>query len=169
MDRFRRLPALSAESRRGSGPVQGPQAEPTHLPGGEPSVGRVARIPARSSEAEEWMNQLNSTERLGAHVSAQGGVDKAPVRGKAIGATAIQVFTKTPNQWREPSISPESVATFRRECERLRLCNIVAHDSYLINLASPDRTLSVRSEASFVAELQRCEAFGIPYLVSHPG
>ncbi len=115
------------------------------------------------------MNQLSLTERLGAHVSVQGGVDKAPVRGKAIGATAIQVFTKTPSQWREPSISPESFAAFRRECERLRLSSIVAHDSYLINLASPDRTLSARSEASFVAELQRCEAFGIPYLVSHPG
>jgi deoxyribonuclease-4 len=108
-------------------------------------------------------------ERLGAHVSIQGGVDKAPVRGKAIGATAIQVFTKTPSQWREPVISPESFAAFRRECERLELSSIVAHDSYLINLASPDPVLSSRSEASFVAELRRCEALGIPYLVSHPG
>jgi deoxyribonuclease-4 len=108
-------------------------------------------------------------ERLGAHVSIQGGVDKAPVRGKAIGATAIQVFTKTPSQWREPVISSESFAAFRQECERLELSSIVAHDSYLINLASPDPVLSSRSEASFVSELRRCEAFGISYLVSHPG
>jgi deoxyribonuclease-4 len=115
------------------------------------------------------MHQRKSPERLGAHVSVQGGVEKAPVRGKAIGATAIQVFTKTPSQWREPGISTESQVAFRRECERCELGTIVAHDSYLINLASPDPALSARSEGSFVAELRRCEAFGIPYLVSHPG
>jgi deoxyribonuclease IV len=115
------------------------------------------------------MHRLSVPERLGAHVSIQGGVEKAPVRGKAIGATAIQVFTKTPSQWREPTIAKQSYAAFQRECERLQLSHIVAHDSYLINLASPDRTLSARSEASFVAELRRCEAFGIPHLVSHPG
>lgn len=115
------------------------------------------------------MDQRNRSERLGAHVSVRGGVEKAPVRGKAIGATAIQVFTKTPSQWREPGINSESPAAFRRECERCELLTIVAHDSYLINLASPDRVLSARSEASFMAELRRCAAFGIPYLVSHPG
>jgi deoxyribonuclease IV len=110
-----------------------------------------------------------AAERLGAHVSVQGGVEKAPVRGKAIGATAIQVFTKTPGQWREPEISSDSYTAFRRECERQQMINIVAHDSYLINLASPDTFLSSRSEAAFIAELRRCEAFGIPHLVSHPG
>jgi deoxyribonuclease IV len=115
------------------------------------------------------MRQRNPPECLGAHVSVQGGVERAPVRGIAIGATAIQVFTKTPSQWREPVIAPESFSAFRRECDRCELAIIVAHDSYLINLASPDRQLSTRSEASFVAELRRCEAFGIPYLVSHPG
>jgi deoxyribonuclease IV len=116
------------------------------------------------------MDQRNrAAERLGAHVSVQGGVDKAPVRGKAIGATAIQVFTKTPSQWREPGVPGESYTAFRRECERYQLSNIVGHDSYLINLASPDPVLSSRSEAAFMAELRRCEAFGIPLLVSHPG
>jgi deoxyribonuclease-4 len=115
------------------------------------------------------MDQRNPLERLGAHVSVRGGVEKAPVRGKAIGATAIQVFTKTPSQWSDPGISLESHAAFRRECERCELLTIVAHDSYLINLASPDPVLRARSEASFMAELRRCGAFGIPYLVSHPG
>jgi deoxyribonuclease IV len=115
------------------------------------------------------MHQSSAADLLGAHVSIQGGVEKAPVRGKAIGATAIQVFTKTPSQWREPVIPKESFTAFHRECERLQFSTIVAHDSYLINLASPDRALSVRSEASFVAELRRCEAYGIPFLVSHPG
>jgi len=115
------------------------------------------------------MDKSRAGERLGAHVSVQGGVERAPVRGQAIGATAIQVFTKTPSQWREPSVSGESATSFRRECERLQFSSIVAHDSYLINLASPDRALSARSAASFIAELRRCEALGIPYLVSHPG
>lgn len=115
------------------------------------------------------MHQRVPPERLGAHVSVQGGVQTAPVRGKAIGATAIQVFTKTPNQWREPGISVESCDAFRRECERCKVSSIVAHDSYLINLASPIPALSARSEAAFIAELRRCEAYGIPYLVSHPG
>jgi deoxyribonuclease-4 len=115
------------------------------------------------------MDRFRTGERLGAHVSVQGGVDKAPIRGKAIGATAIQVFTKTPSQWREPNIQPESFTAFRRHCDRHQFSSIVAHDSYLINLASPDRALSTRSEASFKAELRRCEDFGIPYLVSHPG
>jgi deoxyribonuclease-4 len=115
------------------------------------------------------MHQRSTPERLGAHVSVQGGVERAPVRGKAIGATAIQVFTKTPSQWREPGIAAESHAAFRRECERCELTTIVAHDSYLINLASPDPQLSARSATAFIAELQRCEAFGIPFLVSHPG
>ena len=115
------------------------------------------------------MNRLNPAERLGAHVSTRGGVHKAPVRGKAIGATAIQVFTKTPSQWREPVIADDSCTAFRRECERLRFSSIVAHDSYLINLASPDPVLSTRSEAAFIGELRRCEAYHIRYLVSHPG
>jgi deoxyribonuclease-4 len=115
------------------------------------------------------MHRLDPVERLGAHVSVQGGVETAPVRGKVIGATAIQIFTKTPSQWREPGIALQSYSAFRRECERCNVSNIVAHDSYLINLASPDPALSARSEAAFTAELVRCAAFGIPYLVSHPG
>jgi deoxyribonuclease IV len=115
------------------------------------------------------MDRFRTGERLGAHVSVQGGVDRAPLRGKTIGATAIQVFTKTPSQWREPNIPADSFSAFRRQCERHRFSSIVAHDSYLINLASPDRALSTRSEASFKSELRRCEDFGIPYLVSHPG
>jgi deoxyribonuclease-4 len=106
---------------------------------------------------------------LGAHVSIQGGVETAPARGIAIGATAIQVFTKTPNQWRDPVIPPASPEAFRQELLRSGIKSVVAHDSYLINLASPDPTLQTRSAAAFCSELQRCEAFGIRYLVSHPG
>ena len=102
-------------------------------------------------------------------MSAQGGVHTAPGRSRAIGATVIQVFTKTPSQWREPTLTAESLAEFRRERGRSGLASIVAHDSYLINLASPDPVLHLRSIQSFLAELRRCEALEIPYLVSHPG
>jgi len=102
-------------------------------------------------------------------VSAQGGVQTAPGRGRAIGATVIQVFTKTPSQWREPTLTAESLAEFRRERDRSGMASIVAHDSYLINLASPEPVLQLRSVQSFLAELRRCEALEIPYLVSHPG
>lgn len=110
-----------------------------------------------------------STLLLGAHVSARGGVATAPARGRAIGATAIQIFTKTPNQWREPTLDGPAAREFRAGLEEHGIHSVVSHDSYLINLASPDPTLRRRSEAAFVAELRRCEALGIPYVVSHPG
>jgi deoxyribonuclease-4 len=106
---------------------------------------------------------------LGAHVSTQGGVQTAPGRAEAIGATALQLFTKTPNQWREPTITAEIREKFQAELERTGIRAVVSHDSYLINLASPDRALATRSLRSFVAELERCEALGVPGVVSHPG
>jgi deoxyribonuclease IV len=115
------------------------------------------------------MVQRAASELLGAHVSARGGMATAPGRGTAIGATAIQVFTKTPNQWREPICGDDVAGAFRRELARSGLTRIVSHDSYLINLATPDRVLRERSEASFSAELERCAALGIPAVVSHPG
>lgn len=92
-----------------------------------------------------------------------------PARGVAIGATAIQVFTKTPSQWREPVLEPGAVAAFRAELRASGLRAVVSHDSYLINLASPDEALRARSIAAFVGELERCRALGIPWVVSHPG
>jgi deoxyribonuclease IV len=115
------------------------------------------------------MHQRRVPDLLGAHVSTQGGVHNALARGKAIGATAIQVFTKTPNQWREPAVSEESRTAFRRERDRSEIARIVAHDSYLINLATPDPALSARSVESFTNELRRCQLLGIPAVVSHPG
>ena len=108
-------------------------------------------------------------EQLGAHVSTQGGMATAPERGLAIGATAIQVFTKTPNQWRDPSLDAATAEQFRKAFSDSGLRAVVAHDSYLINLASPDPTQHQRSVQSITAELQRCTALGIPYVVSHPG
>jgi deoxyribonuclease-4 len=112
---------------------------------------------------------LTQQHLLGAHVSTAGGVSTAPARGTDIGATAIQVFTKTPNRWREPVIDDGEVARFRVELERSAIRAVVSHDSYLINLASPDRALRARSIACFKGELDRCRRLGIPWVVTHPG
>lgn len=111
----------------------------------------------------------SADERLGAHVSTQGGVHTAPERGTAIGATAIQLFTKTPSQWREPTITDEIAREFRSRLAATDIRYVVSHDSYLINLASPDAVLSERSVTAFTAELRRCRALGIAQVVSHPG
>jgi deoxyribonuclease-4 len=115
------------------------------------------------------MSRFQVEELLGAHVSTQGGVQSAPGRGAAIGATALQMFTKTPNQWRDPVITPEAREAFRTGWSASGIRTIVVHDSYLINLASPDITLSARSTESFIAELERCTYLGISAIVSHPG
>ena len=106
---------------------------------------------------------------LGAHVSSQGGVAMAPGRGGALRATAIQLFTKTPNQWRERTLDVEQIARFRSEVLRHKLEAVVAHDSYLINLASPDPVLRARSLESFTRELERSSELGLRAVVSHPG
>src|SRR3954470_20025234 len=93
---------------------------------------------------------------LGAHVSAAGGVPEAPPRAAAIGATAIQLFTKMANRWAERECVDEECASFRERLPAARVAVTMAHDSYLINLASPDPVLRARSIASFAAELRRC-------------
>jgi deoxyribonuclease-4 len=106
---------------------------------------------------------------LGAHVSSQGGVAMAPARGGSLRASAIQLFTKTPNQWRERVLGAEQIERFRYEVARHKLEAVVAHDSYLINLASPDPVLRARSIESFQQELARSRALGLRAVVSHPG
>src|SRR2546430_4343723 len=108
---------------------------------------------------------------LGANVSTGGGVATAPPRAREIGASALQLFTKTPNRWGEPVHAADEVARFRTALARagIRPETVVAHDSYLINLASPDPRLRARRIPSFIAELVRCGALGIPWVVSHPG
>ena len=106
---------------------------------------------------------------LGAHVSSQGGVAMAPARGGSLRATAIQLFTKTPNQWRERGLGAEQVERFRQEVVRHKLEAVVSHDGYLINLASPDPVLRARSIESFRQELERSRTLGLRAVVSHPG
>jgi len=106
---------------------------------------------------------------IGAHVSSAGGPQLTPGRAVEIGATALQLFTKTPNQWREPEIEAATAAAFREALQASGVRFTTSHDSYLINLASPDPTLRARSLDSFTRELRRCHALGLDAVVSHPG
>jgi len=102
-------------------------------------------------------------------VSTSGGVHTAPDRGLRIGASVIQLFTKQPSQWREPILDSETIEAFRGSVEASGLRTVISHDSYLINLATPDPELSERSITAFTNELRRCRALKIGTLVSHPG
>jgi deoxyribonuclease-4 len=106
---------------------------------------------------------------LGAHISIAGGTCAAPPRAKAIGATSKQNFTKMAKRWAERDSEGEECEGFAKPVAETEVRVSNAHDSYLINLASPDPVLRERSLASFVAELRRCEALGLHFLVSHPG
>jgi deoxyribonuclease-4 len=102
-------------------------------------------------------------------VSSAGGVPEAPPRAAAIHATALQLFTKMANRWAERDCAEEECVSFRDRLAATDVVATMAHDSYLINLASPNPALRARSVASFTGELRRCAALGLDYLVSHPG
>lgn len=108
-------------------------------------------------------------DELGAHVSAAGGTPNAPGRAAELDAVVLQLFTKQPNRWAERDVDDDEAARFRDARERHGIRTAAAHDSYLINLATPDAALLERSRQSFISELRRCEALGLDFLVSHPG
>src|SRR5947207_11154201 len=106
---------------------------------------------------------------FGAHKSIAGGHRNALHAATAHGCQTVQLFTKPPNQWAGKPITAEEAALFRRTLKSMRLRRPLAHDCYLINLASPDAVLYRRSIEAFVDELQRAEQLGLTYLVTHPG
>lgn len=108
-------------------------------------------------------------DELGAHVSTEGGLATAPARARALDSCCLQLFTKQPNRWAEPELGESEAERFREAREAHGIVVAGAHDSYLINLSSPDRALWNRSLASFEAELRRCTALGLDFLVTHPG
>ena len=111
------------------------------------------------------------TDRLGAHVSVAGGVDRAPARAAALPAGALQIFTRNQNQWLGKPLTDEINDRWFTELQRYGLSAelVCSHDSYLINLASPDPVNLTRSVDAFIDEIQRCARLHIPYLVFHPG
>lgn len=106
---------------------------------------------------------------LGAHVSISGGAWKAFERAAECGCRTMQIFTKNNNQWQAKALTDEECALFEKEWKASQIGYVMAHDSYLINLGSPDPALWTKSLDAFVVEIERCEALGIGDLVMHPG
>ncbi len=108
---------------------------------------------------------------IGAHVSAAGGVENAPLNAKAIDATAFALFTKNQRQWRAKPLSDESIRRFKANCAEAGYTpdQILPHDSYLINLGHPEPEGLEKSRTAFVDEMRRCQQLGLKYLNFHPG
>lgn len=108
---------------------------------------------------------------IGAHVSAQGGVENAPLNAHKIGAGAFALFTKNQRQWVAKPLTDESITAFRQNCLTYGFepFQILPHDSYLINLGNPDPEALEKSRAAFLDEMQRCELLGLDRLNFHPG
>ncbi len=106
---------------------------------------------------------------LGAHMSIAGGYHKAVEAAYAAGCDCVQLFTKNNNQWRAKDISEAETQRFRAALAETKINHPIAHDSYLINLASPERALWKRSVEAFIVEMFRAEQLGIPFVVTHPG
>ncbi|MGE5219171.1 MAG: deoxyribonuclease IV [Chloroflexota bacterium] len=106
---------------------------------------------------------------LGAHMSIAGGVGNALLDGEKVDCDAIQIFTKSSRQWASKPYSKEEIELFRINQKETGIGTVIAHDSYLLNLGSPDAGLRKRSVAAFIDEVERCEVLGIANLIAHPG
>ncbi len=106
---------------------------------------------------------------VGAHMSVAGGVSKSFARGEEASCRTMQIFTKNANQWKAKPLTEEEIDAFHEERKRSGIAPVVAHDSYLINIASPDEKKRGMSKRALLEEVERVETLGIDYLVMHPG
>jgi deoxyribonuclease IV len=114
-------------------------------------------------------NKFKHYPPLGAHTSIAGGIHNAIYSGARIGCDVVQIFSKNQLQWKGKKICQDEVNQFRKAIAETGVYPITVHDSYLINLASPDPEIFQKSYRAFTEELHRCKFLGIPYLVMHPG
>lgn len=106
---------------------------------------------------------------FGAHMSVAGGLHNAVTSARSHGCSSLQIFTKNSNQWQAKPLETKGIEAFRHSLLGSGIQVLLAHDSYLINLASPDDALRQKSIEAFQDELQRADALGLDYLVTHPG
>jgi deoxyribonuclease-4 len=108
---------------------------------------------------------------VGAHVSASGGVENAPLNAKEIKAKSFALFTKNQRQWKSKPLTEENINLFKQNCKtnKYEAKHILPHDSYLINLGHPGKDGLKRSRDAFLDEMQRCEQLGLIMLNFHPG
>ena len=104
---------------------------------------------------------------VGAHVSVEGGVSKAPLNARAIGAEAFALFTRNPSRWKSKEISDKEAEAFKKNCEECGYtpAQILPHDSYLINLGQADAAKLAQSREAFLDEFRRCEQLGLCYFL----
>ncbi len=108
---------------------------------------------------------------IGAHVSAAGGVQNAPLNADKIGATGFALFTKNQRRWSAKPLTEENIEQFKKNCRELDfpMEAVLPHDSYLINLGHPEKEKLEKSRNAFYDEMNRCEQLGIRMLNFHPG
>jgi deoxyribonuclease-4 len=106
---------------------------------------------------------------LGAQMSIAGGVGNAFLEGKKVDCDAIQIFTKSSRQWAAKPYTKEEIEQFHINRKETGIGAVIAHDSYLLNMGSPDAALRQRSVAGFIDEFERCEILGVSNLIAHPG
>src|SRR5687767_5088187 len=99
---------------------------------------------------------------IGAHLSISGGCDLAIGRAEALAITSLQIFTKNASQWAAKPLDPGVIERFAQERSRTGLQHLVAHDSYLINVASPDDGTWEKSRLALQVELDRCDELEVP-------
>lgn len=129
------------------------------------TINFVNKKPAKGA----FMSSKKHRLLLGAHMSISGGLEKAIERGESIGCTTIQLFTKSNRQWHAKPLSEEDIELFIKTAQSSAIHPIIAHATYLINIASPETKIEKQSTQALAKELERCQELGIHYLVLHPG
>jgi len=129
----------------------------------------MSRPPKTKNNPQRPARYQGPAGPLGCHVGIGGGIERAPQRARDLGATAMQIFTRSPRMWAAPSLDEPAGLRFRQEVERHGIRAVVAHGIYLVNLGSRDEALWEKSIATVVDEIERCAVLGIDRLVLHPG
>ena len=119
--------------------------------------------------SERVHNLVMDSHLLGAHMPTGKGLGDAVAQGKAIGCTAVQVFTSSPQQWKAKVVTDEMASAFKQSCKESGIDSVVSHDSYLVNLCAPSDEIREKSLNGLKGELERCRKYGIRWAVSHIG
>lgn len=127
------------------------------------------RAVSSEKETPRWVVEATSRPRCGIHAPIAGGLQNALLKAQALGADAVQIFSRNPRGWKARRLEAEEVETFKRVREETGVSPVVVHANYLINLAAADDGVREKSIASFREEVERCVALGADYLVVHPG
>jgi len=135
----------------------------------ENAVTRTAKRGKKRADRDQHAQSSLQKQRFGAHLSVAGGLERAFDLAAEVGCDCLQIFVKNQRQWAARPLTEEQVRAFRSAQRRSSDKPVIAHGSYLLNLASPDRTIRRKSIAALADELERCEALGVAGLVVHPG